>query len=69
MSNKSKRRSPGAAGGFRSTPTGGTKAPTTAPKGTPSTKGKNPGTTHPAGAGEVLGSSHQGSSLGKRSSG
>jgi hypothetical protein len=69
MSNKSKRRPPGGAGGFRTTSSGGTKAPKVSVKGSPLTKGKNSGGTQPAHAGEVQGSSHQGSSLGKRSSG
>ena len=65
MSKKSSHKS----SGLRPTSAGGTKAPKVGTKGSPLTKGKNTGGTKAGGDAMVQGASHQGSSLGKRSSG
>jgi hypothetical protein len=72
----------GTSGGIAGVPAGGTKAPrisgvgsplTKAPRisgvGSPLRKGGNPGGTNQAGNDRVQGSSHRGSSSGKRNSG
>jgi hypothetical protein len=69
MSNKSKRRPSVPASGVQATQSGGTKGPKVGTKGSPLTKGKNTGGTKAGGDAMVQGASHQGSSLGKRSSG
>jgi hypothetical protein len=59
----------GTSGGIAGVPAGGTKAPRISGVGSPLRKGGNPGGTNQAGNDRVQGSSHRGSSSGKRNSG